>query len=625
MRGESLFIPTTAPVFYALIASAVLLFASLAWLTFQRANRKRRAPRLAANFIAVLSLLAIALQPQWLSRSRPSTAVLITPGADLGNWQNLPDSIKSLPLAFSLDETQKWESINSKIQVMPDGAYLKRHYPEIEKLHVIGHGLNEYDWEALDSMQIEPHWMPLPLGIKRAQWSRELVLGQALQIQGVIAGLNGEESLLYLSDPGGEVDSVRIASQEDEAAFELKALLRETGKYLYTISLRAKNGGTRFEEKLGVVVTEPQPLRILVLENQVSFETKFLKIFLSKHRGVLAIRSKISRERYRFEYFNQPKIDLTQITANLLRSFEVAIIDGRTLHDLSEAERRALRAAVEQKGLGVLIMPDNSTLEDNRRTFSNREFFLDFHFERFAELDERLVKPNWPGMAAGATTAIPAEPFMIKNAFGMKPLIKDEMERTLAATYRRGQGQVGLSLVRDTYHWILEGHAPYHAAYWSYLLSALAPKTGQRDLWSVSSARPAVVDQPVQLTLVTIAARPVGIAAAEADYPDSLFLQQDLVDSQRWSGTFWPRQPGWHQVSRAGGEPHWFYAYEKESWQTWQAAERVAATQRRVWQNANLKSEVERRVHDNIEALPSIWFFLFFLFSCAYLWVERKW
>lgn len=625
MRWESLFIPGAAPFFYALIAVVVLLFAGLTWLTFQRANRKRRAQRLAANFIAVLSLLAIALQPQWLSRSHPSTAVLITPGANLSDWQNLPDSIKALPLAFSLDETQKWKSIDSKIQAVPDAAYLKRHYPEIEKLHVVGHGLDEYDWEELDSVQIEPHWTPLPLGIKHAQWPRQLVLGQALQIQGVIAGLDDEKNLLYLSDPGGEVDSVRIMSQEGEAAFELKALPRETGKYLYTISLKAKNRKTRFAEKLDAVVMEPQPLKILILENQVSFETKYLKIFLSKHRGALAIRSKISRERYRFEYFNQPKIALTKITANLLRGFEVAIIDSRTLHGLSEAERRALRAAVEQEGLGVLIMPDGSALEDNRRAFSNREFFLDFRFERFADLDERLVKPNWPGLTAGATTPIPAEPFVIKDALGMKPLIKDKMERTLAAAFQRGRGQVGLSLVRDTYRWILEGNARYHAAYWSYLLSELTQKIQQRDRWSLSSAKPAVVDQPVQLTLATTTAYPVGIIAAEANNSDSLFLQQDLIDSQRWFGTFWPRQPGWHQVSRAGGEPHWFYVNEKESWQTWQAAQRVAATQRRVWQNANLKSKVERRVHDHVEALPSIWFFLLFLLSCAYLWVERKW
>jgi hypothetical protein len=141
----------------------------------------------------------------------------------------------------------------------------------------------------------------------------------------------------------------------------------------------------------------------------------------------------------------------------------------------------------------------------------------------------------------------------------------------------------------------------------------------------LSSAKPVVVDQPVQLALVTTAAQPVGIVAAEANAPDSLFLQQDQVDSRRWLGTFWPRQPGWHQVSRADGEPSWFYVYEKKSWQTWQAAQRVAATQRRVWQNAHRKSRIEHHVHDHVATIPLIWFFLLFLLSGAYLWMERKW
>jgi hypothetical protein len=623
MSWGSPVIPVAAPVFYALAAVAALLFAGLAWLTFRRANSRRRAPRLAANFLAVLSLLAMALQPQWLTRFQPSTAVLITPGANLSDWQNLPDSVKSLPLAFALDETQKWKSINSKIQIVPDVAYLRRHHPQIEKLHVVGHGLADYDWEALDSVRIEPHWAPLQLGIKHAQWPRELALGQALQIQGVIAGWHGEENRLYLSDPGGEADSMKITSA-GEATFALQASPRETGKYLYALTLKTNEGKTRFEEKLDVVVAAPQPLKILVLESRPGFETKYLKNFLSKHRNALAIRSKISRERYRFEYFNHPEIDLTQITAILLRGFDIAIIDGSTLHELSEAERQALRAAVEREGLGVLMRPDDSVLGSERRTFSNRKFFLDFRFERFAELDERIVKPNWPGLAAGATTAIPAEPFVIENTFGMKPLIKDEMERTLAAALQRGRGHVGLSLVRDTYRWVLEGNAPNHAAYWSFLLSEFAQKIRQRDRWSLSPAKPAFVDQPVQLALITTTAHPVGIVAADAAEADSLFLQQDPIEPQRWFGTYWPRQPGWHQISCAGGEPHWFYVHDKTNWPTWQAAQKVAATQQRAWQNANLKSKMESHTHSKVEPISLIWFFLLFLFSCAYLWVERK-
>jgi hypothetical protein len=207
MKWDSLVIPAAPPLLLALIAVVALLFAGIAWLIFRGAKRQRRALRLAANLIALLALLAMALQPQWLSRTESLEAVLVTPGADLNAWQNLPDSIKTLPLIFSLDEKIKWETAH---QTIPDIAYLKRNHPAIAKLHVVGHGLNDYDWEELDSIQIKPYFTPLPAGIKQAFWPQELALGQPLRIQGILAGLGGKENWLYLADPGGVVDSMAV-------------------------------------------------------------------------------------------------------------------------------------------------------------------------------------------------------------------------------------------------------------------------------------------------------------------------------------------------------------------------------------------------------------------------------
>src|SRR5574341_916678 len=170
---------------------------------------------------------------------------------------------------------------------------------------------------------------------------------------------------------------------------------------------------------------------------------------------------------------------------SLLRHFDAVIVDGQTLNELSAMEQKALRAAVEQEGLGMLIFLDDAVLKNERQ---NHNFFPRFRFERSAELDERLVKPSWPNLPA-EVTAIPAAPFVIQDDFGMKPLIRDEMERTLAAAYQRGNGVVGLSLIRHTYRWILEGNAPFHAAHWSYVLSALARQDQRKDLWILPTDR----------------------------------------------------------------------------------------------------------------------------------------
>jgi hypothetical protein len=443
-----------------------------------------------------------------------------------------------------------------------------------------------------------------------------------LSIQGTLSGLDSEEYRLFLIDPGGAVDSIKVQGP-DEQQFALSATPHEMGKYLYTLRLKNAAGTILSEENFDVVVTQPQHLRILVLENSVNFEIKFLKNWASKAQNAVAIRSTVSRERYRFEYLNRPAVDLKQISSKLLRGFDMVLIDGKTLLALSKGERQALRAAVEQDGLGVLLIPDAAILPPKPENFSQRDFFLAFGFEAFTEIDQRLIKPCWPVIHGREVTTIPAEPFAIRLQWGMQPLIEDEMERVLAGAYHRGAGFLGLSLIRDSYRWILEGNAKSHAAYWSFLLTALAPKDQLRDRWIIPGTKPLIVNQPVELAVETNAVLPIGLVKSETSESDSVYLLQDLTEPRCWHGTFWPRETGWHQVAVAGKESHWFYVYEKKNWPAWQAAQRIAATHRHAAQYSDLWPE-QQRLAPQVKPISPLWFFVTFLISSAYLWLERK-
>ena len=616
MKWGALIIPVSPAIFWECIAIAFLLTLGTSYLEIRRANRKRLFWRLTANGATILSLLAMALQPQWLSSSQPASALLITPGADAQTLQSLADS---LPKIFVLGENAEWKSIYPNLQPIPDAAYLKRHYPEINFLHVAGHGLNEYDWDELDSIQIKPYLSPLPLGIKHVYWPRELVAGQTLQVQGTLAGLNNEPYQIYLADPGGVVDSAKIVGP-NETRFALNAAPHANGNFLYIVSLKLPDGKILLEERLDVVVTRSQPLKILVLTNTVSFETKYLKNWASQNQNVLAMRSAISLERYRFEFLNRRQIDLSRVTAGLLRQFDLVLIDGKTLRALNATERQALCAAVEQEGLGVLIMPDEIVFENKPRN----DFFLNFEFEEFPDLDQRAVKPRWPQRRDLEITGIPAEPFAIKSAWGMKPLIEDEMERILAGAYHRGSGLIGLSLIRNSYRWVLEGNAQFHAAYWSHLLSALARKDYDKDHWNLPTTKPLIIDQPLALVVETNTTSPVGVVTTESGEPDSIYLRQDLMESRRWFGTFWPRQTGWHQVVLVGGKSRWFYVHEKTNWETWQAAQKIAATQQHAARYAVLPVKGRETIAARARPVSLFWFFIIFLICSSYLWIEEK-
>lgn len=619
MKWGSLVIPDSSLIFWGSIAIAFLLLLGTSYLEIRRVNRKRLIWRLLANGAAILSLLAMALQPQWLSTAQSIFALLITPEADPQIVISLADSLHTTSKVFALGEDERWKSRFPNLENIPDAAYLKRHYPEINFLHVVGHGLNEYDWDELDSMQIRPDFSSLPLGIKHVYWPRELTVGQTLQIQGTLAGLDNETYSLYLTDLGGVVDSAKIVGP-NEIQFKFSTTPHAIGKFLYVVRLKSSAGKVLREERLDVVITKSQPLKILVLANTVSFETKYLKNWASQNQNVLAMRSAISRERYRFEFLNRPSIDLSRVTAGLLRQFDLVLLDGKTLRVLNTTERQVLNTAVAQEGLGVLILPDETVFEKS----SPNDFFLNFSFEAFPDLDQRTVKPRWPEQQHFDMTAVPAEPFAIKLAWGMQPLIADEMERLLAACYHRGNGLIGLSLIRDSYRWVLERNPQLHAAYWSHLLSALARKDYGKDRWNLPAAKPVIIDQPLALTAETDAPSPLGIVTTESSAADSIYLQQDVTEAQRWHATFWPRQTGWHQIALGAGEPRWFYIYEKTNWQTWQAAQKINATQQHAARYANLPAQKRETIISRAKPISMVWFFVLFLLSSVYLWMERK-
>ncbi len=304
MKWGVLVIPVEQNHFGLFLAMALLLILVVVRQEIRRANRHFLSARISAVVVAVLSLMLMALQPRWLVRAKPAEALLITPGADSQTVQALVDSI-NVSSVFSLGGLETWRSIFSEAEAIPDVAFLKRHHPEVRFMHVVGFGLSDFDWAELDSVSIEPHPSPLPFGIKWMDWQRKLIAGERMQVSGIIAGLNGEENTLYFTDPGGVVDSAKISSK-GEAPFEFTTTPRESGKFVYEIVMRSNDNDVLFRDELDVNVVEPQPLRILLLQSSVSFETRYLKNWLGKNQNKVAIRSAISRDRFRFEFQNHP-------------------------------------------------------------------------------------------------------------------------------------------------------------------------------------------------------------------------------------------------------------------------------------------------------------------------------
>ena len=590
----------------------------LVMLALRRPSRHRLAWRLALSVVAVASLVLMAWQPRWQTPPQPVEAILLTPGAHPADVARLADSLNAFRL-FTV-EVSPARVAGFEVENVPDVAFLARNHPEVVTLHIVGEGLPGYALEALRGVQVRAYPTTLPSGVAFVDGPRTLAVGQAMRVQGQVEV--DEAYTLFLDGPGGPVDSLDVATP-GATSFSLEAMPREAGRLLYRLVLVAASGDTLATESFGVPVEEPTPLRVLILQGAPRFETRHLKSWLAAEGSRLAIRSTISRDRYRTEFLNLPERDLSRLTLAILRAFDVVILDGRVLAALSSTEQRVLQRAVTEEGLGVLLGPDLLV----QSGASPGRFFQPFEGRPLDDTAPRRVRLVWED--AALTSSIPAEPYTIASSWGVALLMQDEEGLGVAAMQTRGRGRLGLSLVTETYRWMLEGNAGMHAAYWSRLLSALARPSSEADQWAVGTSGPVFRDEPMALTLQTLDARPRGLVSPTGAAEDTVYLAQDFVESTRWHGTFWPRAVGWHRVVTAGAGPSgerafWFYVHEPTSWQAWQAARNARATMQFAEKSTFVSDKMERKGPLTSVPVPLLWFFLPFVVSCAGLWLESK-
>jgi hypothetical protein len=555
--------------------------------------------RSAALVTALLSLAVLGIRPSWRVGATTHDAVLVTPGADAGAGERLADSLGGAPVFANLAD-----------------VFAQR--AGLERLHVLGWGLDADDWARLESIPVVFHPAALSSAFQRASWPADVVLGDRVSIDGVLPRSRGAAApRVELVDPTGVVDSAVIDSA---GAFHLEAEPRALGHLLYTLRVR----GAAIAETLGVQVLPPPTWRVLILENAPRPEATALRDWLARRHGVVAVRSMVSRDRVHREFVNRASMSLDVLTGGLLSQFDIVAIDGRTLAGLGSQERAALRRAVEADGLGVLIVPDTVVTDGGTMRFSDRDFFLDFTLQHTGNTDERLVRPAWRdrGGREQPAPAVAAEPYALADGFGVATLISDGFGHTLAQLAPRGAGRVALSLITGTARWRRSGLADTYAAYWSRLLAATAQSNRDVPRWSIATPGPWIVGRPVAIEAETERTLTAALVTGPAGQVDTVFLARDSAASGRWRGIFWPRTPGWHGV--AGDASSAIYAQSASSWIGVRATARLAATQRALVGVEGGERATTGALIVPAHPVPLGWAFALFLFSAGYLWSERR-
>ncbi len=551
--------------------------------------------RLLAHAVAFLALAAIGIRPTWRTPGHAGDVVLSTIGADPAIVRRVADSLGTAV-------------------VVGDPADLRQRRPSMRRLHVVGWGLDAAEWQALDSIPVSFHSTPLGPGISRASWPAEVVLGDRLVVEGDVTAAPGRQRI-YLEDPSGVTDSARIDSS---GAFRLAARPRATGRSLYVLRTATADRAVA-TETLAVTVVAPPAWRVLILEGSPRFETSALRDWLVARGGATAIRTTVSRNRFRTEFVNRDRVPLATLTTRLVTQFDVAVIDGRTLAGLTAPERLTLRRAVDG-GLGVLVIPDTVVL-DPRRRFTHRDFFLDFNLRPIEAIDVRLVRPRWAGLDRPATMPAAAAPYVLADRFGTESLIEDGTGNVLAQVAPRGAGRVGLSLVTGSARWQRSGERDAFSAYWSRVLSAVAGDP-PADRWTIETPGPWLMHRPLVVDVETNAEPRVTRVVAPSGARDSVFLARDPLAPTHWRGTFWPRESGWHEIADARGTA--FYVQPTRSWWSLEGAERLDATARHLVYAVRVSTGQPLPPQSTSQPIRMAWFFGLFLLSAGYLWSVRR-
>ena len=423
------------------------------WLgsVFHLLRRQRsvryRAGLILLNGLAALILWGIVAQPA--SRELPSgSAVLLTPGAGA----SLPPDAVGLPLI------SMGSGLHSGISRVSDLAALARSYPGLKNLIVSGYGLPLEDWRINGQWNIDFRPAELPPGFVDMQWRSEMVLGEQLHVSGRIIGSDSKNWQVRLLDPAG--DTVEAVSPDDDFRFSLTAQPKSPGAVTYQLLGIDAAGEILLREPLPVWIRRPLPPRVLMLLTKPSFESRFLKNWLSTSTAGLALETRLSKEVRRVESMGDdpPSIEISEVN---LRSVDLLVVDAGWLSDSGQSQRGAISRSVSA-GLGLLVLMDATPRDEIRRSPMLADFDLQESYAPVAPL----------GLFAGSLQAEP--PSLQMKAGAAEILFSSDQDTPLFAVRPQSEGQIGLSLLTDSFSWGANGHASDYGRLWQTAVARVA-------------------------------------------------------------------------------------------------------------------------------------------------------
>jgi len=563
--------------------SAIIIWTVFIWKERLNFGKPKFYINIIISFITIFSLALLLLKPLTPKSQKQYNIALLTTGYNTTQLDSLKKAHKKMKVI----------NYSENLPILKNTDYP-------DSVFILGHGLKPFDLWQLDAIKTGYLGGNTLKGISELKYNTSNTVGAQAEFNGRYLNATPGHKLI-LKAPGGEaLDSMTLVSKKSQK-FQLTTNLKIKGKFLYELIEKDSLGNNISKDPLPLNVTEQNQLKIVIINDFPTFETKYLKNFLAEKGHEVIIRSQLTKERFKFEYFNMTNRPMIGFSQENLIAFDLLIIDAISLRKLSNKQKNSLEKSIRKNGLGIFIQGDNSYYKSAKNLFS---------FNFVPEKNNIITLKEWPRVKMATHT------FRFKNVFSLQPIFENNT-KIWSAYKRAGLGRVGTSVFQNTYEALLNGHSETYQKLWTKTIELLSKTENPLVEWN-TNALFALKDEPFNFQLRTAETNPTVIANEGYNIP----IRQDIDIATLWKGTTYPRDIGWKKqfIEQDTTTVFEYYTTTSQHWQTL-IANNTMTTNKRHFNNHEL---INLKSINPLRPINSIWFFLIFIISIGYLWLEPK-
>ena len=568
---------------WPILISAIFIWLIFAWKERVHYGSSKFSIHSGVAFIAILSLVLMALRPQIRQKNATQVAAVLTEGYDQAKLDSLKKANQNLEVSpYTISETI------FDTDKIPSSVF------------ILGHGIRSFDLWQLETIPCTYLGGKELIGINQLNYDHHQTVGNRIEFNGTYSNPTKSNRLLLVGPGDRTLDSLML-TDETLQVFKVSTDLTIVGDFTYHLVEKDSLGKVLSKAVLPLTIVEKTPLNILMLNGFPTFESKYLKNYLAETGHQVVVKNQLTTARYKYEYYNMTSKPVIDITQEKLENFDLLIIDTKSLKNLSNRQLNTLITAVRELGLGILIQPEVNY-------FSNNKLLSSFKFNpdksKEAVLDAR-PKQN-----------IKKYLFQFKPDFSVQSIHSSDSKIWSAYT-RLGLGRIGTTVFRNTFELVLNGHTKTYQGFWSDIIEQISKRKTPSVQWSASHTL-AYQNQPYEFEVRTTIPNPI----VESSEGYSIPLKRDIHVKSLWRGQIYPRDIGWRQLylSQDSTSEYKYYVTDNLQWTSMTNYNTVKAN--KTLFNDTSTPEIFPRT--TLKSINPLWFFIIFMLCYGYLWLEPK-